>query len=110
MEFEATSSSRDVTIWTHSGGYERGHRDGSSKEALFDRPVGVAVTSTGDIIVVDTFNHRIRIVDQQTGHTRTLSGSGKKGLADGAATDAMFHNPGAISVGFSPFTGEEVTS
>ena len=93
---------------THSGGQDRGFRDGSSASTLFDRPVGVAVTSNGDIIVVDTFNHRIRVVDCVTGASKTLSGSGTKGFADGTASDAMFHNPGAISVGFSPTTGEEV--
>jgi len=88
-----------------AGGSDRGFRDGEGRQALLDRPVGVAVASTGQIIVVDTFNHRLRIVNPASGTTSTLAGS-RKGMADGPAGEAMFHNPGAIAV-HQPEGGEE---
>jgi len=92
---------------TLAGGRGRGFGDGSWNETLFDRLVGVAVVSTGDIVIVDTFNHRIRLVHPLTGTTRTLSGSGRKGLSDGDKDTAEFHNPGAVAVATCPETGVE---
>jgi len=92
---------------TLAGGRGRGFGDGSWNETLFDRLVGVAVVSTGDIVIVDTFNHRIRLVHPLTGTTRTLSGSGRKGLSDGDKDTAEFHNPGAVAVATCPKTGVE---
>ena len=43
---------------------------------------------------VDTFNHRLRLVDMKTHRVRTLAGSGRKGLKDGEPNVAEFHNPG----------------
>ena len=94
---------------TLAGGRDRGFQDGDWDEALFDRLVGVACISTGEIIIVDTFNHRIRLVHPRTGTTRTLSGSGRKGLRDGSCDTAMFHNPGAVAVAICPNTGDEAS-
>jgi hypothetical protein len=54
----------------------------------------VVNSSTGDLIIADTFNHRIRTVSAATGMISTIAGSGQNGLgADGdiaTATNISF--------------------
>nr|HQU93103.1 hypothetical protein [Pyrinomonadaceae bacterium] len=65
-----------------------GYRDGNLSEALFRGPTGIAVASSGKIFVADTYNDRIRVIEN--GVVSTLAGSGR-GFADGTA--AQFDTP-----------------
>lgn len=71
----------------------RGFADGPALEALFNGPTGVAVFPDGRVAVTDTYNDRIRIIEN--GMVRTLAG-GERGFADGLA--ARFDTPLGISV------------
>ena len=70
-----------------------GEEDGSADEARFNGPIGVAIDENGEIYVSDTYNDRIRIIENGT--VRTLAGSAR-GFADGVA--AMFDTPLGIAV------------
>jgi sugar lactone lactonase YvrE len=67
---------------------KRGFADGEASSALFNGPVGVAVSDDGKIYVADTYNDRIRVIE--SGMVSTMAG-GEKGFADGAA--AKFDTP-----------------
>lgn len=71
----------------------RGFADGPALEALFNGPTGVAVFPDGRVAVADTYNDRIRIIEN--GMVRTLAG-GERGFADGFA--ARFDTPLGIAV------------
>jgi hypothetical protein len=78
-------------------GYEA-FADGAGIAASFDNPQGVAVIpSSGLIVVADTSNHRIRLVDPSSGVVNTLSGR-TSGFADGTGTAARFNNPFGVAV------------
>ena len=81
--------------------------DGTGTAASFYYPTGVAVTSTGDIVVADQSNHRIRLVTYPGGVVTTLAGGGA-GSADGTGTGANFNNP--ASVALNPLTGAIVVA
>ena len=70
--------------------------DGTGESARFSGPHGVAVTSTGDIVVADADNHRIRLVTQ-AGVVTTLAGS-SQGFADGTGAAASFNGPRGVAV------------
>lgn len=73
-----------------------GFRDGSAKEAQFRAPVGIAVSGSR-IYVADTYNDRIRVIEN--GAVRTLAGGGR-GFADsGEASKVRFDTPTGIAVG-----------
>jgi DNA-binding beta-propeller fold protein YncE len=56
----------------------------------------VAVDGNGRIIVADSSNHRIRVIDK--GQVTTLAGTGQAGFADGPAAAAQFNSPADVAV------------
>jgi len=84
-------------VRTLAGGdlFEWGDRDGRGDTARFQHPLGLVCA--GLLFVADTYNHRIRTVNPETGEVRTLAGSANQGLADGPGAVAEFDEPGGIS-------------
>lgn len=60
---------------TVAGDVTRGFREGKAQEALFDRPQGLAVDSSGTIYVADHGNRRVRVI-RPDGTVGTLARSG----------------------------------
>ncbi len=73
-----------------------GDVDGSGAQVRLQHPLGVAY-SGGKVYVADTYNHKIKVLDSQSGRIQTLAGSGR-GMRDGGATQAQFYEPGGLSV------------
>ena len=74
-------------LTTLAGTGERGFGGdgGPATQATFARPHVVILARNGDLIIGDSFNHRIRRVDAGSGVIRTIAGSGQQGIAaDGA--------------------------
>lgn len=71
-----------------------GFRDGRGAEARFSAPVGLAMWN-GNIIVADSGNHSIRMVDGN-GVVTTLGGNGYPGIYEDGA--ALFHLPRGVYV------------
>ena len=72
-----------------------GFLDGDAQAALFNAPVGVAVGDDGKIFVSDTYNDKIRVVEN--GRVSTVAGS-VQGFADGAGMQAKFDTPCGIGL------------
>jgi DNA-binding beta-propeller fold protein YncE len=92
-------------VVTTLAGSTNSFADGTGAGASFSFPSGVAVTSSGDIVVADQSNHRIRLVTP-AGVVTTLAGS-TAGSANGTGTAATFNNPYGVAV--TP-TGDVVVS
>lgn len=68
----------DGKIKTAIGSGVRGFKEGDLKTAQFNNPRGME--SAGNrIIVADTGNHALREVNLETGHVKTLVGTGQRG-------------------------------
>jgi sugar lactone lactonase YvrE len=82
-------------VSTLAGDGTAGSSDGTA--ARFDHPQAVLHVSDG-VIVADTGNHTIRKV-LFSGETITLAGQSRiQGSADGAALDARFKSPSALTI------------
>jgi thiol-disulfide isomerase/thioredoxin len=82
-----------------TGLFDFGDRDGTGAEARLQHALGVAWWETErTLLVADTYNHRLKRVDPATRAARAFAGSGEAGLADGAAADARFWEPGGVCV------------
>ncbi|MCA1562276.1 MAG: gluconolaconase [Acidobacteria bacterium] len=88
---------RDGVVSTAAGDRAAGHRDGTGHKARFNGPVGIAVNTAGQVIVADTYNDRIRVI-QQDGTVVTVAGSGQPGSMDGESSEARFHTPCGAAV------------
>lgn len=83
-----------ITLVAGTEGHS-GFADGDAAASLFNGPIGVAVGKEGKILVADTYNDRIRVIEN--GKVSTLAGS-TFGFADGTGTDAKFETPCGLAV------------
>ena len=88
-------SSGNVT--TLAGDGSTGAVNGSALSSSFNYPSGVAVDSSRNVYVCDTYNSKIRKIDT-SGNVTTLAGNGSEGSVDGNATTASFTAPRGLAV------------
>src|SRR6185503_10825466 len=74
-----------------------GYVDGPAATAQFNGPVGLTVSSDGDIYVADTYNDVIRMITTE-GQVTTIAGGGSPGYADGEQKSALFDTPCGIVI------------
>ena len=82
---------------TTLAGSEKGFAEGFGNRAKFDTPCGLAIRPTGEILVADAKNRRIRVVEQN-GQVWTLTGNGEVDLKDGSPDEARFVQPTALTI------------
>ena len=86
-------------IWKISSfvGSSQGYKDATGTEAQFDRPYDVAVDSSSNVYVADSYNQRIRKITQ-AGVVSTIAGNGTRGYKEGIGIEARFHLPSGVAV------------
>jgi len=88
----------DGRVTTVAGNGLPGFGDGPALDARFNGPIGVAADPHGRVLVADTYNDRIRVIDPD-GRVRTLAGSGEPGALDGNGVAARFDTPSGVAIG-----------
>lgn len=83
-------------VTTIAGNGKAGYADGNHLQAQFNGPIGVALDKAGQVYVADTYNDKIRMINQ-LGEVTTIAGS-SAGYMDGAALDAQFNTPTSIVI------------
>lgn len=86
-----------VTTLAGSAG-NSGTADGTGSVARFNNPIGLALTTAGDLLVADSNNHTIRKVTVAGVVTTFAGAAGTAGSADGTGTGATFHNPHSVAL------------
>lgn len=87
----------DGKVQTIAGSSE-GFADGNALQSKFNTPSGVAIDRSGNIIIADTSNNRIRKLSSDGLRVSTISGSGVAGFKDGPAAEAQFDGPIGVAV------------
>jgi len=75
--------------------FDFGDKDGSGDSVRLQHPLGLARWND-KLLIADTYNHRIKLLDPAARTVKAFAGLGKPGQADGAAPS--FYEPGGISV------------
>eukprot|EP01097_Dermamoeba_algensis_P009753 TRINITY_DN6999_c0_g1_i1.p1 TRINITY_DN6999_c0_g1~~TRINITY_DN6999_c0_g1_i1.p1 ORF type:complete len:542 (-),score=162.86 TRINITY_DN6999_c0_g1_i1:71-1696(-) len=71
-----------------------GDKDGKGRNAKLQHPLGVLYLPTqNQVLVADTYNSKIKVIDVKSATLTTLIGNGTKGFKDGHGDDASFHEP-----------------
>jgi len=85
-------------VSTFAGTGSVGRLDGTGSAASFYYPYGVAVDSSGNVYVADTFNNTIRKITS-AGVVSTLAGTaGSTGSTDDTGAAASFRYPSGVAV------------
>ena len=97
----------ETNVSTFAGSGATGYADGSSQNASFMLPLGVAYDADGNLYVADAAAQRIRKIARD-GSVRTLAGGGSVdgsgvwtpgGYVDGDGSVARFNHPSAVAIG-----------
>jgi hypothetical protein len=81
------------TLSTFAGTGVVGFADGPGTSAQFRIPTCIFFDNSGDIIVCDNENNRIRKININTRVVTTIAGTGVAGNQDGIAASATFNRP-----------------
>ena len=79
------------------GLFSFGDVDGTHPKAKLQHPLGIAAWGSS-LLVADTYNHKIKLVDPGARSVRTLYGTGEIG-ASAADGGVQFFEPGGLAVG-----------
>ena len=73
---------------------------GAATSATLNTPFGVALDSSFNVYIADTYNHRIRKITVSTGIITTIAGSSSSGYSgnDGQATSAELNVPLGVAI------------
>jgi DNA-binding beta-propeller fold protein YncE len=77
--------------------FEFGDVDGKGDDVRLQHPLGVAVHD-GRVVIADTYNHKIKLLDPAKRKVWTLAGTGVPGHRDGSGRRAQFYEPGGVAV------------
>jgi thiol-disulfide isomerase/thioredoxin len=92
----ANLKSREVETLIGHGLFDFGDRIGPIDRALLQHPLGVTI-SGDDILVADTYNHKVKQINETTHDIAELAGTGRT-TADSANPQALsLYEPGGIS-------------
>jgi thiol-disulfide isomerase/thioredoxin len=78
------------------GLFDFGDVDGAYPAARLQHPLGVA-SWNGKVLVADSYNHKIKVVEPGSRTSATLLGDGRPGADDGAGNPRLFE-PGGLTV------------
>lgn len=84
-------------VTTIAGNGTSGNTNGLGTNAQFSGPSGICVNENGQIIIADTDNNLIRLIET-SGYVTTLAGTGANGSEDGLGSSASFSRPTGICV------------
>jgi len=83
-----------------TGLFDFGDRDGPFDQALLQHVLGVAALADGRIVIADTYNHKLKLLDLTRKKVTTLAGDGRTGSD---RSDTRLNEPGGLAV-----LGEEI--
>ena len=92
VPLQASDSVRTIV---GKGLFDYGDIDGTGSDVRLQHPIGI-LYHDGVLYVADTYNNKIKKINPKTNKTETFVGTGKTGMADGDALQAMLNEPNGL--------------
>jgi thiol-disulfide isomerase/thioredoxin len=80
------------------GLFEFGDRDGTLDQVLLQHATGIALLDADRLVIADTYNHKVKLLDLRQGRVTTLLGTGAPGAGLGGPTATELNEPGGVAV------------
>ncbi len=81
-----------------TGLFDFGDRDGPFEDAELQHVLGVAAAEPSRILIADTYNHKLKLLNMDKRVVRTLAGTGQPGRGEGEGLRALMNEPGGLAV------------
>ncbi|MEA3409948.1 MAG: redoxin domain-containing protein [Pseudomonadota bacterium] len=78
------------------GLFDFGDRDGDFDDVLLQHALGVAALSPEMIMIADTYNHKLKLLDLGKRKVTTLAGTGSPGRSQGKGSESRMNEPGGV--------------
>lgn len=89
---------KEVENLVGTGLFDFGDRDGSLDKAQLQHASGVAVLGPKKLVIADSYNHKIKLLDLSAGRVSTLLGTGKAGNRLGSVANTELNEPNGVAV------------
>lgn len=91
--------SKDASVHTFVGEglFDYGDIDGSGNEVRLQHPLAV-IAWEGKVLIADTYNNKIKLLNPVTKEVKTLIGTGESGMRDGTFSEATFNEPAGLAL------------
>ncbi|CAL1289430.1 unnamed protein product [Larinioides sclopetarius] len=77
--------------------FQYGDKDGSGYDVKLQHPLGICVVDEAKIYIADSYNHKIKLINDKKRECSTVAGSGVKGSKTGdSLLECEFDEPSAI--------------
>ena len=80
------------------GLFEFGDRDGDLDDAQLQHASGVALLDKDGLVIADTYNHKVKLLDLKNGVVKTLLGTGQPGSKLGNLSETQLNEPNGVAV------------
>ncbi|MEN8131362.1 MAG: thioredoxin-like domain-containing protein [Pseudomonadota bacterium] len=91
-------SQERVETLVGKGLFDFGDRDGSFEHARLQHVLGVAALEHSKVLIADTYNHKLKLLDLQRRVIKTLAGTAQPEQTAGARSAAGLNEPGGLAV------------
>lgn len=80
-----------------TGLFDFGDRDGTFAKAALQHPSGILALGPSRLVIADTYNHRIKLMDLDAGALTTVLGTGRPGRRIGSPVETELNEPGGLA-------------
>ena len=80
------------------GLFEFGDRDGGLGDVLLQHAAGIALLDPDRLLIADTYNHKVKLLDLKQGRVSTLLGTGEPGARLGTLAETQLNEPGGLAL------------
>ncbi|MCE2929184.1 MAG: hypothetical protein LW817_06110 [Candidatus Caenarcaniphilales bacterium] len=84
-------------VSTFAGGNVAGFKDGDGQDALFNTPGFIKFDNSGNLVVADSENHRLRKINN-SGAVTSLAGTGVAGYKDASLEESIMVRPRGLAM------------